>query len=621
MSSRYLRTFLTAVLLLVTTVLAVAVSSAHADTSIERTRPTSVKTVVDSNKIRVPADLTGVPLGFKQTGKKVRATANKVSKIKQLRKDTPDAQIKVFLKGSDRWQVSYYGKDGIKEIGQVEIYDSTGRVKEAWTGFQVGWSMARGYPGAFGRVSNSLNIWLTLSVLFILPFLNPKNVLSMRNLDLLMLLSFSVSLAFFNSADIATSVLLPYPPLIYLLLRLLWIGFKRRPDSAEIPKLLFSPKILFVMALGLAAFRIWLNFHDSNVIDVGYASVIGADRIVDGKQLYNNFPSNNVHGDTYGPFAYYSYIPFEQIWSWSGQWDTLPAAHAAAISFDLLTVVMLFIVGRKIGGWQLGTVFSYAWLAFPFTLFTLSSNTNDAVVSFTLLVVVLALNRPLLRGGALALAGLSKLAPLALLPLAALKRVNKSSNVAQLLKFAVGFAVVATLLFIPFIDGGELKQFYERAVKNQLQREAPFSAWGYYELSGGLRTLIQVSAGLAVLAAAGALWRWRSKLPKLGLLALTAVVIVPALAVVLHPFGLKLAVQLMVLLLISVVALYIWIEGKEIGTVRFAALAGAVMIALQLTVNYWFYTYIVWFLPLALIAILSSHTGGLERSERTSVSS
>ena len=65
----------------------------------------------------------------------------------------------------------------------------------------------------------------------------------------------------------------------------------------------------------------------SNVIDVGYAGVIGADRIADGDALYGTFPKDNEHGDTYGPVNYVAYVPFEQVWPWSGRWDDLPAAH------------------------------------------------------------------------------------------------------------------------------------------------------------------------------------------------------------------------------------------------------------------------------------------------------
>jgi len=48
----------------------------------------------------------------------------------------------------------------------------------------------------------------------------------------------------------------------------------------------------------LIGFRIALNVTDSNVIDVGHAGVIGAQRLVHDKQLYGRYPSDNEHGDT-----------------------------------------------------------------------------------------------------------------------------------------------------------------------------------------------------------------------------------------------------------------------------------------------------------------------------------
>jgi NADH:ubiquinone oxidoreductase subunit 5 (subunit L)/multisubunit Na+/H+ antiporter MnhA subunit len=41
--------------------------------------------------------------------------------------------------------------------------------------------------------------------------------------------------------------------------------------------------------------------------------------------------------------------------------------------------------------------------------------------------------------------------------------------------------------------------------------------------------------------------------------------------------------------------------------VGLAALAAAVVIALQLGVTHWFYLYIVWFLPLVLVALLGRY--------------
>jgi len=118
------------------------------------------------------------------------------------------------------------------------------------------------------------------------------------------------------------------------------------------------------------------------VIDVGYSGVIGANRVIHDKPLYGGWPTDNPQGDTYAPVAYYAYVPFRAIFGWSGTWDDLPAAHAAAVFFDILTLLGLFLLGRRVRGPTLGIVLAYAWAAYPFSLWTLSSNTNDTLVAF-----------------------------------------------------------------------------------------------------------------------------------------------------------------------------------------------------------------------------------------------
>ena len=146
----------------------------------------------------------------------------------------------------------------------------------------------------------------------------------MVHLDLLVLLSFGISEIYFNQGNIGVSVPLTYPPLLYLLARMIWVGFRGAGEGLR-PS---TPTAwLTVGGAFLLGFRIALNIADSGVIDVGYAGVIGADHLVHGQAIWNNFPSDNVFGDTYGPFNYYSYVPFELVFPWSGRWDNLPAAH------------------------------------------------------------------------------------------------------------------------------------------------------------------------------------------------------------------------------------------------------------------------------------------------------
>ena len=164
----------------------------------------------------------------------------------------------------------------------------------------------------------------------------------------------------------------------------------RRPAAPRPLRLIVPAPWLAVAVVFLLGFRVGLNVTDSNVIDVGYAGVIGAQRITADRPLYGGYPADNEHGDTYGPFNYEAYVPFQQIFGWSGRWDDLPAAHGAAIFFDLLTVALLFLLGRRMRGPTLGIAFAYAWVAYPFTLFTLESNANDTLVAATVLAALLA---------------------------------------------------------------------------------------------------------------------------------------------------------------------------------------------------------------------------------------
>ncbi len=85
------------------------------------------------------------------------------------------------------------------EIAEGKVDDLTGQVTEAWTGPQVAWKMARGGGGAFGgKKINDPWVWGAFCVVFLLGLADLRRPFSVRNLDLLALLSFSISLWFFN---------------------------------------------------------------------------------------------------------------------------------------------------------------------------------------------------------------------------------------------------------------------------------------------------------------------------------------------------------------------------------------------------------------------------------------
>jgi hypothetical protein len=169
-----------------------------------------------------------------------------------------------FENGS--WTVHVWsGKAGEVATGNVD--DATGAVTEAWTGPQVAWRMARGYKGAFGgdRINEPV-LWLTACGIFLLGLVDWRRLRSVRNVDLLVLVSLSVSLWFFNHGNVFAAMPLAYPPLVWLLLRCVWVARGDRPPrSAPV----WPVWVLAAATVFLAGFRVGLNIRASNVIDVG----------------------------------------------------------------------------------------------------------------------------------------------------------------------------------------------------------------------------------------------------------------------------------------------------------------------------------------------------------------
>jgi hypothetical protein len=412
-----------------------------------------------------------------------------------------------------------------------------------WHGYQAAWEMARGYEGQFGHKLNAPYVFLPLCAIFLAGLFDWRRPWRVANLDLLALLAFGLSHIWFNRGEIGVSVPLQYPPLLYLFGRALWIGFR---DRGEGLRPVWPAAWLLIAALFLVGFRVGLNMADSGVIDVGYASEVGASRIAHGEPIYDNFPEDVSEGDTYGPVNYFAYVPFERIWPWSGTWNDLPAAHGAAVFFDLATFALLFFLGRRIRpgpeGQKLGATFAFGWAAYPYTAFVLQSNSNDTLVAMLLVATLLVLTRPALRGGMLALASLTKFAPVLLAPM--LLTYKKERRTTFVLSFLlVSLVVMAWTIFDP-----GLVTFYERTISYQANRDSPFSIWGQVESLEPLR--------IAIFVAIGAL------------------------------------------------SLLLAFRPRQKSLMQVAALGAALLMGLQLTAQHWFYLYIVWFYPLFLVASL-----------------
>src|SRR4051794_5735176 len=486
-----------------------------------------------------------------------------------------------FSKTTKLWTIKVWsGPAGEVATGKVD--DTSGAVAEAWTGPQVAWKMARGYPGAFGgREINSYAVWLGFCVPFLLGLGDLRRPLRLRTLDLWVLLSFGVSLCFSTGGGFSRGGPWASPPLLYLLGRMVWSTWRGRLATGAVP--VWPVWLLAAATVFAAGFRIGLNVRASNVIDVGYSGVIGADRLAKGQVPYGNSPveigkacgpadadgeirnrvqtngrceSANPQGDTYGPVAYEAYLPGYLALGWTGKWDDLPAAHFASIAFDLLCLLGLALVGLRFGGQRLAVTLAFAWVAYPFTQYVSSSNTNDALPPLFLIWGFWLVSSPVARGAFSALSGWTKFAPLLLAPLWA---SYPERRLRSTLYFVAAFFAATVIAFaILALDGhplGAAHEFWKRTISWQVDRESPFSLWDWRQYHAGLPDLHLLQRVLEVA------------------------------------------------LLLGAVAVYFVPRRKS--PLQLAALTAALLLGFQLVLTHWFYLYLPWFFPFAAFAVLA----------------
>ena len=246
--------------------------------------------------------------------------------------------------------------------------------------------------------------------------------------------------------------------------------------------------------------------------------------------------------DSYGPFAYYAYIPFAAV---------LPAAPAVlatllpALCFDALTLAGLYTLGRRLGGRSLAQAFVFAYLLYAFPDLSLMAETNDALIAALCAWTIVAAERPVARGLLMAAATPTKFLP-ALLALQFLGVRRGRWHYALTLA-----ASLAALLAWPLITSGPA-HFLD-------------STFGYQLIlrGGGVQFSI-----------------WTS---------------MPHVAIVARPV---LAAALVLL------ALSPMLRPPARDARQGAAFAAALLIGAQLLLGYWFYSYLTWCYPLLIIAII-----------------
>jgi len=480
------------------------------------------------------------PRGFTITPNQAIAVAKTAPKMIAIHRAHHPLRISAYVWVGSHYEIYFYYEG---KVIADQIIGPHGQIGATYTGPLILGIYARGH---YGDIFDSPIVLGAFTLMFLLPLLLLRGRSWFDKFDIAALLTFGVSYLLFDNSHLEPAVWMFYPPLIYLLVRMLIRGYRPRSVAGRLDCRL--PTAVFVLGLvALIVARIVITLHPAGVVDVGTASALGAYKLLHGQSLYY---FSLGHGDTYGPIAYLAYAPFELLFP--GNWGYLPAARAATITFDLLTIAGLIVLGLRLrsgrDGWRLGLLLAWLWAACPCSLLGMEKSTNDGLVALIVVLIMLALESPIKRGILVGLGTASKFFPAILLPLVAVGRGDGDQHTIR--KVLAAFVIATGVSIAVFLPPGGLTEFWDHTIGYQLTRSDVFSVWALHPALAPIKVALEAAAAFL------------------------------AVFVAFRPRGLRSPAQV-------------------------AALGAAVIIAVQLPALHWFYLYIVWFLPLVLVAVLA----------------
>jgi hypothetical protein len=297
-----------------------------------------------------------------------------------------------------------------------------------------------------------------------------------------------------------------------------------------------------------------------SAVDVLYAAMEGATRLIHGWLPYGHMPSGIVHGDTYPILTYALYALLAALAPVNTPWDSVDLGLAVAALAALAAGWALFRASagrrrqegqpRSVDQEEAGLRAAFAWLTFPPLLAVISTGTTDLVLAAMLAGAVLLWRRPTACAGMLAVAGWFKLAPFGLLPVC-LAPLRGRRLIAAL--GAAGAVSVPLIALLVALGGAGGPASMVHAVAYQFSRGSEQSIWGALGIPG-LQPLGQACV--------------------LGLL--TAIVV-----------RLRRRPEL------------------ALDRARMAALAASLLIGMQLAADYWAFLYLVWIGPALCASLLA----------------
>jgi hypothetical protein len=397
----------------------------------------------------------------------------------------------------------------------------------------------------------------------------------LRNLDVVALLALVAPVVLLQQRFVAASTLAAMPSLLWLTGRCAWraLGPPRAAAPARPLLDVLTPawddlqrtRILRLAVGVAAACTVMITVSAQTNVDVGQALMEGATLLVHGTLPYGHMPGDVFHGDVYPLLSYAVYAPLALALPVRDAWDVANGALLVAALAAVAGASLLARLGRAVATGTDGDMSAdagilaakaaglraaLAWLTLPPLLVTVSTGTSDVLLGALLLAALVLVRRPLASTAAVLVAGWFKVVPFALLPIW-LARLRGRRLLAALALIAGSAAL--TLLALVALGGAGAPRAMLHAVAYQVERRTLHSPWTLL----GIEWLQPLGQAAVLALVAGATVRVRRE---------------PAL-------------------------------GAD--AVRLAALAGAVLLGLQLTGNYWTYLYLAWVVPCAIVGLLA----------------
>jgi Glycosyltransferase family 87 len=430
---------------------------------------------------------------------------------------------------------------------------------------------ATGTPASGSAVANAPAVLLLLTLLFVIATASMP-VLSLRNLDVLALASFTGSVWLLNENLVLGSVYASYPPLAYLAARCMNIGLRGTEPASRTSMLWHLTRkwpvaqrmrVLKTTLAAAALIVVTVVPSSTGTGDVGIAAISGATDLLHGVAPYGHIPNFIVHGDTYPLLTYALYTPGAALMPFHDLFSDPSGALLVTAAATLLAALGLYRIGLRLARGETSELdpgqepaqfaamlTALAWLAFPAVILSASSGANDPVLAACLVGAFACFARRGLSFFLLGLAAWVKVIPALALPIW-LARLRRRSALQALAALA---ALSAALLgWLVAIGGPSGVPAMVHSLSFQFDRGSLHSLW--------------VGLGLGVLQP--------------GADALLVAALVAATLTVRRD------------------------ETVRDDLRRMAALFAGVMLLSQIAANYWTWAYLPWALVPILLSLLA----------------